>query len=218
MNFTKDKIDLDKIRSELVRLEDSIIFALIERFQNNLLSTYLYYIRAQFSLNQSIYIPNHPNFQFDDNFKGTFLGYFLHLIESAHAKVRRYTSPDEYPFTANLPAPILPPITFPKLLIPNTINKNAKLLEIYTSSIVPLISIPGDDLNYGSAATKDGKWIIFKACIKACSFFSQSKFCNWYLEESTLVNLLQKPSLTMPGGMINMCKFTFQWFLIKLSI
>ena len=34
MNFTKDKIDLDKIRSELVRLEDSIIFALIERFQN----------------------------------------------------------------------------------------------------------------------------------------------------------------------------------------
>ena len=137
---------------------------------NYLLSTYLYYIRAQFSLNQSIYIPNHPNFQFDDNFKGTFLGYFLHLIESAHAKVRRYTSPDEYPFTANLPAPILPPITFPKLLIPNTINMNAKLLEIYTSSIAPLISIPGDDLNYGSAATKDGKWDYIQSLYKNLFF------------------------------------------------
>lgn len=84
-------------------------------------------------------------------------------------------SPDEYPFTSDLPEPILPPLAFPALLHPNTVNVNVSILAFYTSSIVPRITqgatialasskrlkgIVGDDEfeddgNYGSAATID---------------------------------------------------------------
>jgi chorismate mutase len=43
---------------------------------------------------------------------------------------------------------------YPKLLIPNTINLNDKLLDRYTSLIAG-ITRDGDDQNYGSCATKD---------------------------------------------------------------
>ncbi len=45
MNFLEPTLSLDKIREELVRLEDSIIFALIERAQVRMDS--LYWIRSQ---------------------------------------------------------------------------------------------------------------------------------------------------------------------------
>ncbi|KAH6562605.1 hypothetical protein BASA60_011066 [Batrachochytrium salamandrivorans] len=64
MNFTGEHIDLSRIRRELIRLEDSIIFALIER--------------AQFASNDEIY--QSKKFEFKD-FDGSFLDYFLHEIE-----------------------------------------------------------------------------------------------------------------------------------------
>jgi chorismate mutase len=84
-------------------------------------------------------------------------------------------SPDEYPFTQDLPAPILGALPFPKILHPNDINVNASILSFYTRAIVPRITkqatlalaaikrangIRGDaeyedDGNYGSAATID---------------------------------------------------------------
>ena len=84
-------------------------------------------------------------------------------------------SPDEYPFTTDLPAPVIPSISFPPILYPNSINANPSILSFYTRSIVPRISrratltlaakkrangIIGDDEyeddgNYGSAATID---------------------------------------------------------------
>jgi chorismate mutase len=60
-------LDLGNIRYTLTRLEDSIIFNLIER--------------AQFPLNQSIYIPGAiplPEFQ------GSFLDWFLREVECTH--------------------------------------------------------------------------------------------------------------------------------------
>ena len=62
MNFTTGS-SLDKIRSELIRLEDSIIFALIER--------------AQFALNSPVYQPN-PN--------TSFLDLLINEIEAVHGK------------------------------------------------------------------------------------------------------------------------------------
>ena len=41
------------------------------------------------------------------------------------------------------------------MLVPNDINFNEKLVEIYTKDIIPLICKEGDDEHYGSAATKD---------------------------------------------------------------
>ncbi|KAJ3271589.1 chorismate mutase aro7 [Terramyces sp. JEL0728] len=72
MNF--EGISLPKIRTELVRLEDTIIFGIIER--------------SQFALNSNVYKPN----QFKE-IETSFLEYFLHNMECVHAKVRRYTSP-----------------------------------------------------------------------------------------------------------------------------
>jgi chorismate mutase len=86
-----------------------------------------------------------------------------------------FPSPDEYPFSANLPDPVLPPLSFPKILYPNKINANPSILSFYIRAIVPRITrratlalatskpadgIVGDgefedDGNYGSAATID---------------------------------------------------------------
>ena len=84
-------------------------------------------------------------------------------------------SPDQYPFTTGLPAPVLPQPEYPPILYPNKVNVNASILSFYVRSIVPRISVQAtltlaslkrskgitgddeleDDGNYGSAATVD---------------------------------------------------------------
>ena len=90
-------------------------------------------------------------------------------------RISSVSSPDEYPFTTDLPEPVLPPLEYPKILHPNKINANPSVLSFYTRAIVPRITrrstlalaakkrangIIGDkefedDGNYGSAATID---------------------------------------------------------------
>lgn len=131
------------------------------------------------------------------DFDGSWLEWFLKEIETFHARARRYTSPDEYPFTSDLPFPVLLPLAFPKILHPNTINANPSILSFYTRSIVPRITrratlalaaikrsngIIGDeeyedDGNYGSAATIDVE--VLQAISKRVhygKFVSESKF------------------------------------------
>jgi chorismate mutase len=86
------------------------------------------------------------------------------------ARFRRYTSPDEHPFTdiRLLPEPILPAQDYPPLLHPPSANHpstnaNARILKFYVDSIVPTVTANAtnagahllDDGNYGSAATRD---------------------------------------------------------------
>ncbi|KAJ2987822.1 chorismate mutase aro7, partial [Globomyces sp. JEL0801] len=106
--------------------------------------------RSQFATNNPIYIKNHFK-----EIKDTFLLYFLHQVECVHSKVRRYSSPDEYPFTSPLNDPVLPELPFPPILAPNNVNVNNDILDTYIQSIVPAICKEGIDHNYGSAATKD---------------------------------------------------------------
>ncbi|CAG8495130.1 6059_t:CDS:2 [Dentiscutata heterogama] len=148
MNFlsgTEDAISLERLRETLIRLEDTIIFALIER--------------AQFSYNKPVYEPGFYKYKDCEDFEGSFLEYFLRESEKVHAsiaKVRRYQSPDEYPFTTGpLPDPIIPPLEYPQILKPNNININAKIMEFYVEKIVPSLCAMDDDQNYGSAATRD---------------------------------------------------------------
>jgi len=179
----QDPLSLDRIRSILVRLEDTIIFDLIER--------------AQFAHNPRMYIRSaFPELQ-EMGFQGSWLDWFLKEIETFHAKARRYTSPDEYPFTSDLPEPVLKSLDFPKILYPNDINANPSILSFYTRSIVPRITrratlalaatkrskgIIGDDEyeddgNYGSAATIDVE--VLQAVSKRVhygKFVSESKF------------------------------------------
>ncbi|CAE6507841.1 unnamed protein product [Rhizoctonia solani] len=180
-----DPLSLSRIRSNLIRLEDTIIFSLIER--------------AQFALNPRIYERNCFDELKEMNWKGSWLEWFLKETETFHAKARRYTSPDEYPFTSEseLPTPVLPALKYPEILHPNKINVNPSIMTFYTRAIVPRITrratqelamlkrsagIVGDDEyeddgNYGSAATVDVE--VLQAISKRVhygKFVSESKF------------------------------------------
>uniref|UniRef100_A0A0K3CMF1 chorismate mutase n=1 Tax=Rhodotorula toruloides TaxID=5286 RepID=A0A0K3CMF1_RHOTO len=101
-----------------------------------------------------------------DGFEGSWLEWLLRETEVSHAKIRRYDSPDEHPFTprSQLPDPILPPLSYPPLLHdPTSLNVNPRILSFYINSIVPAITRTvterlgkvNDDGNYGSAGTRD---------------------------------------------------------------
>ncbi|CDH48869.1 chorismate mutase [Lichtheimia corymbifera JMRC:FSU:9682] len=151
MNTIDNTHSNDKIRRFILRLEDTLICALIER--------------AQFAHNHSIYIPGALDFN-NMTGKRSFLEYFLWETEKMHAKARRYVNPGEYyPFTSPLPAPTvkLPPSLFeyPSFLWPNEVNINDTIMDIYTESIVPTIctQADGDDDNddgqYANSAMRD---------------------------------------------------------------
>jgi chorismate mutase len=142
----KESLSLEKLRSALIRQEETIIFSFIER--------------AQFLSNRIIY-KQQPGPEFnvlDGNspIETSFMEYFLLETEKVHAKVRRYTSPEEHAFFPDqLPYPILPSLNFPPILHPNNVNINNRILKLYVDSLIPLITVEGDDGNYGSSATSD---------------------------------------------------------------
>jgi chorismate mutase len=154
--------NLRTVRGDLIRLEETIIFALIER--------------AQFSRNSIIYkkeggidIPG---------FSGSYVDFLLHGTECLHSRVRRYTSPDEFPFFDDLPQPILK--SGPgagKDGASKVLNYNTRIKAVYEKEIVPLICKAGDDAQYGSSAVCDVQ------CLQAISkrvhygiFVARSKF------------------------------------------
>jgi len=174
-------LDLENIRFQLIRLEDTITFHLIER--------------VQFPLNRTIYepggvkIPNSPL---------SLLDWMLRETERVHSLVRRYQSPDEYPFFPEaLKTPILQPLNYPKILHPNTVNINAEIKQKYIEAVLPLVckKYAREDRgetqeNYGSAATCD------VACLQALSrrihfgmFVAESKF---QAETDRFVELIRK--------------------------
>ena len=67
-------LELENIRSVLIRQEETIIFALVER--------------AQFNQNQITYQPGGITIP---DFNGSFVDYLLYGTEALHATVRRYT-------------------------------------------------------------------------------------------------------------------------------
>ena len=133
------QLQLANIRNVLIRLEETIIFGMIER--------------SQFHENPTVYKPVALGSELGAE---SLLDFMLHECERSHAKVRRYTSPDEQPFFNDLPAPILPALTFvDNPLSPNTININARIKDEYIHRIIPMMCLPGDDKQYGSSAVND---------------------------------------------------------------
>ncbi|KAF7298965.1 Chorismate mutase [Mycena indigotica] len=153
-NFmTGDPLSLERIRGVLIRLEDTIIFSLIER--------------AQFAQNPRIYLRGAFSELKDSGFDGSWLEWFLKEIETFHeahplqniseseaihkasncplVALFPYlinSSPDEYPFTPleDLPPPFLQPLKFPDILHPNTVNANPSIQSFYVRTIVPRIT------------------------------------------------------------------------------
>ena len=118
--------------------------------------------RAQFALNSPIYQPSEelsvPGFDPRTGQRLSLLEYVLRETEQLHGKLRRYSSPDEHAFyPSSLPPLVMRPISFEPILHPcsTSININEKLLRVYTNELLPGLTAPGDDQNYGSASMLD---------------------------------------------------------------
>lgn len=150
------------------RLEDTITFYLIER--------------VQFPLNGTIYKAGALNIPNSDL---SFLDWTLREREKLDSLIRRFESPDEYPFFPEaLQAPILQPLHYPKILHKNNVNVNPQIKKGYVESFLPEVCLDfgrkdrGEtEENYGSAATCD------ILCLQALSrrihfgkFVAESKF------------------------------------------
>lgn len=144
-------VKLDDFRNVLIRQEETIIFALIER--------------AQFPRNRQVYLKRNEcdSIAFGglkgkyDAFMGSFLDFMFSETEKLHALARRYTSPDENAFYAHmLPEPILPCLSYPQVLKPNRININDQIMSVYLERILPGITDDhSDHTSFGSTATAD---------------------------------------------------------------
>ncbi|KAK6928144.1 hypothetical protein RJ641_006735 [Dillenia turbinata] len=166
---TKKRVDesenltLDGIRNSLIMQEDSIIFSLLER--------------AQYRLNPDAYDPDAFPM---DGFHGSLVEYMVKETERLHARVGRYTSPDEHPFfPEDLPEQMLPPLQYPQVLHPcaNSININKKVWEMYFHDLLPRLVREGDDGNCGTTSVCD------TICLQALSrrihygkFVAEAKF------------------------------------------
>lgn len=144
-------VKLDDFRNVLIRQEETIIFALIER--------------AQFPRNVEVYVSmkDSQSAAFGGlkgkytTFSGSLLDFMLLETEKLHALTRRYTSPDENAFFPHLlPEPILPLLDYPRVLHPNRININHHIMSVYQEKILPgLTLLATDDTAFGSTATAD---------------------------------------------------------------
>jgi len=166
---TADVFSLDSIRSTLIRQEETIIFALIER--------------AQYRRNRSIYDPNSDlNLMGPNSAPFSFFQWMLLETEKLHAKVRRYTSPEEHAFFPQaLPEPILSELSFPKLLVStkSEVDVNPDVLQWYCGTLINDLCTEGDDEQHGSSVLCD------IAAIQAISkrihfgkFVAESKFLS----------------------------------------
>lgn len=126
------------------RLEETIIFALIER--------------AQYRRNYAIYDPKKLKLR---NVYGTplsFLEWMLIETEKLHAKVRRYTSPEEHPFFEHLlPPPLLEELQYPTILQvkKSDVDANGEIMRWYVEKIIDRLCIAGDDEQHGSSVMSD---------------------------------------------------------------
>lgn len=162
-------LSLPHIRYQLIRLEDTVLFHLIER--------------AQFPYNSNIYVAGAipipgSSLSFSD--------WVLREQERMQSRIRRFQSPDEHPFFEDaMEELILPPLEYPKILWDNTVNVNGELKRRYVKDILPgVCPRPAREErkreaqeNYGSAATAD------VACLQSLSrrvhfgkFVAESKF------------------------------------------
>ncbi|RKF63879.1 Chorismate mutase [Erysiphe neolycopersici] len=156
-------LNLKHIRKQLIRMEDTITFQLIER--------------VQFPLNGTVYKPGAVKIP---NSNLSFLDWTLREREKADSLIRRYQSPDEHPFFPDaLLKSILQPLTYPKILHRNNINLNDKIKIYFIEKVLPSICLDfgredrGEQAeNYGSTVTTDiqclqtisrrihfGKWV-----------------------------------------------------------
>lgn len=180
---TSDIFSLESIRSTLIRQEETIIFALIER--------------AQFRRNHAVY-------EIGDEFGGNALmnddGELVSLLdwmfmetEKLHAKIRRYTSPEEHPFFPKyISAPVLPQLEYPSLIVESKdiVDVNPEIMRWHITKILKRLCQEGDDEQYGSSALCDiNAMQALSRRIHYGKFVAESKFLN---DQAGYTTLLEK--------------------------
>lgn len=197
-------LDLNNIRDSLMRLEDSIIFGLIER--------------SQYRVNNDVYEPDCQQLDMvqlaqlkSAGSNGCLGDWFIYQSECLHAQFRRYKDPTEFAFFGSLPEVSelsqpaqqashptkrtfvgLParPLRTRKASQGALVNKlnilapvptealiNSRLLDIYRQRVVPTLCEEGDDGNLGSTAEQDVKVLQAMATrIYHGLFVAESKF------------------------------------------
>jgi len=150
---TSDVLSLDSIRASLIRQEETIIFALIER--------------AQFRQNKVVYEPGASGLDsiVNGDDKSSFLEHMLTETEKLHSAVRRYKSPEEHAFypekLMNDCAQYLKQdLEYDSGLLSDVgdaskVNFNEILLKKYINDVVPSICAKGDDEQHGSCVLND---------------------------------------------------------------
>lgn len=169
---------LGDLREKLIRQEETIIFALIER--------------SQFPVNAEIYATGSQEVVGGGAIPSglSFLDFMLRETERLHSLVRRYASPDECAFfPEDLPPPLLPLLQCPRVLHPNSINVNAQVKALYQGRIIPKICPSGSDSNtWGSTSVAD--IAVLQALSKRIhfgKFIAESKFQSAPEEYSALI-------------------------------
>jgi len=189
-------LDLNHIRSSLMRMEDSIIFSLIERLQ--------------YKMNAQVYKPDCQQLgefrlhQLKSAGSNGCLGdWFIYQTECLHSQVRRYKHPTEFAFFGPLPEPYLGSTSGgrtdgERILapVPKKAIVNGKLLEIFRTKIVPTICEEGDDGNHGSTSVQDVHCVQTMATrIYYGLFVAESKFRSEREKASALIRACDREGL-----------------------
>ncbi|KAM7276931.1 hypothetical protein ACFE04_018797 [Oxalis oulophora] len=159
-----DQFTLESVRNALVRLEDTIIFSLIER--------------SKFPVNSQLYDSNN---ELSNLGTCSLFDFIVNGTETIQATAGRYVNPEENPFFSdNLPPSSLP-LSYAEFLYPaaTSININDIILDMYLNKLLPLFVTGNDDGNYAATASSD------IVCLQALSrrihygkFVAEVKFRN----------------------------------------
>ena len=139
--MTAHSLDLPFIAARLEGLEETIIYKLLDR--------------AQFAVNQCIYLPGYSGFSGES--KRSLFEIRLSSQEIMDAQFGRFHVPEERPFTSNLP------ISRREVSLPQTelaiddfniVNLSEDIKKAYLT-ILPTLCSGGDDGQYGSSVEHD---------------------------------------------------------------
>eukprot|EP00511_Aplanochytrium_stocchinoi_P010754 CAMPEP_0204871986 /NCGR_PEP_ID=MMETSP1348-20121228/37000_1 /ASSEMBLY_ACC=CAM_ASM_000700 /TAXON_ID=215587 /ORGANISM="Aplanochytrium stocchinoi, Strain GSBS06" /LENGTH=474 /DNA_ID=CAMNT_0052026593 /DNA_START=6 /DNA_END=1426 /DNA_ORIENTATION=- len=175
---------IEDIRPALIRQEETIIFALIER--------------SQYVLNSSCYLENEKSILSDrvkDAAKATpspsfsFMDYFLFETEKFQAKLGRYNSSEEHAFFEPEWLKVASNASHKSRIKANNININAKIKHVYLNKILPTMCEDKEDAdNYGSTCVCDVA--VLQAISKRIhfgKFVAEAKFCAEREKFTTLI-------------------------------
>ncbi|KAG8070008.1 hypothetical protein GUJ93_ZPchr0006g42402 [Zizania palustris] len=143
-----EQLSLAAVRGALIREEDSIVFALIERARRPRNAPAYYAPAAGADDGQSL------------------AEFFVREAEALHAKAGHYEKPEDVPFfPQDLPSPLFPTKGYPKVLHPfaSSVSVNDAIWKMYFNELLPLFTVDGDDGYYAETVALDF------ACLKALS-------------------------------------------------